>query len=120
MTLEAVLLLCIRRVLDFQALWNQCCMAHSGSNGIANTSMSNETSKQMQRLFSDRRFGTRWIVGDGVDIGCGNDPLSELADFFPLMKSLRTWGLRDGDAMFVMTAQGRVKPIDDLTAKLDD
>lgn len=63
--------------------------------------MANETSKQMMRRCSDRRFATRWIVGDGIDIGCGPDPLSKLADFFPLMRSLRPWDMPDGDAMLM-------------------
>ncbi len=61
--------------------------------------MANETSKQMLRRSSDRRFATRWIIGHGIDIGCGPDPLSNLSDFFPLMKSLKPWDISDGDAM---------------------
>lgn len=64
--------------------------------------MANETSKQMLRRSSDRRFATRWIVGDGIDIGCGPDPLSKLSDFFPLMKSLKPWDMPDGDAMLML------------------
>ena len=63
--------------------------------------MANETTKQMVRRSSDRRFSTRWIIGDGIDIGCGPDPLSKLADYFPLMKSLRPWDLPDGDAILM-------------------
>lgn len=63
--------------------------------------MAHETSKQMLRRSADRRFSTRWIIGDGIDIGCGPDPLSRLSDFFPLMKSLRPWDLADGDAMLM-------------------
>ncbi|MRW85659.1 methyltransferase domain-containing protein [Pseudoduganella sp. FT26W] len=61
--------------------------------------MANETSKQMARRSTDRRFVTRWFVGHGIDIGCGPDPLSKFADFLPLMKSLRPWDMPDGDAM---------------------
>lgn len=63
--------------------------------------MANETSKQMLRRCADRRFATRWIKGHGIDIGCGPDPLSNLADYFPLMSSLRPWDLPDGDAMLM-------------------
>ncbi len=63
--------------------------------------MSNETSKQMQRRSVDHRFATRWIRGDGIDIGCGPDPLSNFSEYFPLMKSLRPWDLPDGDAMLM-------------------
>lgn len=61
----------------------------------------NEASKQMLRRSGDHRFATRWIVGEGVDIGCGPDPLSKLAHYFPLMRSLRPWDLPDGDAMLM-------------------
>ena len=63
--------------------------------------MANETSKQMLRRSSDRRFATRWFVGTGIDIGSGPDPLSNLADFLPLLKSVRPWDLEDGDAMLM-------------------
>ncbi|PXW22422.1 tetratricopeptide repeat protein [Paraburkholderia caballeronis] len=65
--------------------------------------MANETSKQMFRRSSDRRYFTRWLVGDGIDVGCGPDPLSNLSDFFPLMRSVRGWDLPDGDAMLMET-----------------
>lgn len=63
--------------------------------------MANETSKQMLRRSSDRRFATRWIIGHGIDIGCGPDPLSNLSDFFPLMKSLKPWDIANGDPMIM-------------------
>jgi tetratricopeptide (TPR) repeat protein len=67
--------------------------------------MANESSKQMIRRSADRRFSTRWIVGSGIDIGCGSDPLTKLRDFFPLMTSLKPWDLDDGDAMLMNTEQ---------------
>src|ERR1700726_4280963 len=63
--------------------------------------MANETTKQMVRRSSDRRFSTRWIIGDGIDIGWGPDPLLNLADFFPLVKALRPRDLPDGDAILM-------------------
>ena len=61
--------------------------------------MANESTKQMMRRSSDRRYATRWVIGSGIDIGAGPDPLSKLADFFPLMTGLKAWDLEDGDAM---------------------
>lgn len=60
-----------------------------------------ETSKAFMRRSADRRFATRWFVGIGIDIGAGNDPLSKLQSFFPLIKHIRTWDINDGDAMLM-------------------
>ena len=68
--------------------------------------MANETSKQMLRRSTDHRFMTRWIVGDGIDIGCGPDPLTRLGFYFPLMRSVREWDLPDGDACFMAGVAG--------------
>jgi SAM-dependent methyltransferase len=66
--------------------------------------MANETSKQVMRRMVDRRYSQKWIVGNGIDIGCGQDPLSNLSDYFPLMKNLKPWDLVDGDAMLMSSA----------------
>ncbi|TWB37192.1 tetratricopeptide repeat protein [Nitrospirillum pindoramense] len=63
--------------------------------------MADETTKQMLRRAADGRFARRWIVGEGIDIGCGPDPLGKLKDYFPLMTSTRPWDLPDGDAMLM-------------------
>lgn len=58
-----------------------------------------ETSKSLIRRSYDKRYATRWLVGDGIDIGSGNDPLSRYTSLFPLMKDVRSWDMIDGDAM---------------------
>lgn len=63
--------------------------------------MADETTKQMLRRAADGRFARRWIVGEGIDIGCGPDPLGKLKDYFPLMTGARPWDLPDGDAMLM-------------------
>ena len=63
--------------------------------------MTNETSKQFFRRSRDMRYASRWIVGNGIDIGSGDDPLSKLAPHFPLLKSVRDYDLPDGDAMLM-------------------
>ncbi|RZT38472.1 methyltransferase domain-containing protein [Cupriavidus agavae] len=61
----------------------------------------NEASKAIARRIHDVRFATRYFVGDGIDIGAGNDPVSLYAELFPGMRSLRAWDLPDGDAQLL-------------------
>ncbi|MFT6581929.1 MAG: SAM-dependent methyltransferase [Alphaproteobacteria bacterium] len=51
----------------------------------------------MRRL-NEPNFITRYFLGDGVDIGGAPDPLSMYAELFPMMRSVRVWDLKDGDA----------------------
>lgn len=60
-----------------------------------------ETSKSLMRRSYDKRFATRWLVGNGIDIGAGADPLSHYPFMLPLMRSLRAWDVPDGDAMLM-------------------
>ncbi len=63
--------------------------------------MAHETSKQATRRSADRRCATRWMRGKGIDIGCGYDSLANLVSFFPLITSVRSWDLPDGDGMLM-------------------
>ena len=63
-----------------------------------------ETSKAVIRRLQDTRFVNTYFVGDGIDIGCGDDPISKYANQFPLMTSLKTWDLPDGDAQKMASA----------------
>lgn len=56
-----------------------------------------ETSKAVMRRNFDRRFATNYFVGDGIDVGCGGDSIWNYREFYPLMKSCRSWDLQDGD-----------------------
>jgi SAM-dependent methyltransferase len=60
-----------------------------------------ELSKSIQRRLHDSNFIRRYFVGNGVDIGGKPDPLSLYSEFFPLLKSVKTWDLEDGDAQFM-------------------
>ena len=60
-----------------------------------------ECSKSVARRLADSRFVRRYFKGDGVDIGGAPDPLALYAELFPLMTSVRTWDLEDGDAQFM-------------------
>jgi SAM-dependent methyltransferase len=60
-----------------------------------------ENSKSVLRRLADSNYGRRYLVGDGVDIGGKPDPLALYREFFPLMRSVRTWDMEDGDAQFM-------------------
>lgn len=57
-----------------------------------------ELSKSVMRRLHDSRFATKYFVGDGIDIGCGSDPLVMYHEMFPLMRSCRSWDQKEGDA----------------------
>lgn len=57
-----------------------------------------EQSKAAKRRHSDGAFLSRYFVGDGIDIGGAPDPLAQYIGVFPLLKSVRTWDVTDGDA----------------------
>lgn len=50
-------------------------------------------------------FVRRYFCGTGLDIGGKPDPLSLYAELFPLMKSVKTWDLEDGDAQYLHGVQ---------------
>ena len=58
----------------------------------------NETSKSIFNKIKDSRYATRYLIGNGIDIGSGPVNLNEYREFFPLMKSCRAWDVPDGDA----------------------
>lgn len=60
-----------------------------------------ETSKALIRRLHDIRFANTYFTGSGIDIGCGDDPLSKYTQQFPLMTALRPWDLADGDAQLM-------------------
>jgi SAM-dependent methyltransferase len=56
-----------------------------------------ECSKSIARRLADTRFIRKYFHGRGVDIGGKPDPLVLYREFFPLMESVKTWDLEDGD-----------------------
>ncbi len=62
-----------------------------------------ESSKSIFHKIKDSRYATRYLKGHGIDIGAGEDPLSQYAEFFPLMQSCRAWDIGDGDAEMMAT-----------------
>lgn len=60
-----------------------------------------ETSKSILRRIFDQRFATRYLVGDGIDIGSGADSVGNYGPLFPQIRSVRPWDVPDGDAMLM-------------------
>lgn len=60
-----------------------------------------ESSKSVLRRVHDSRFATRYLVGEGIDIGAGSDPISLYSEIFPLMGFVREWDLQDADAQLL-------------------
>lgn len=60
-----------------------------------------ESSKSIARRIHDIRFTNRYFVGDGIDVGAGDDSLSNYNHLFPSMKSCRDWDMQDGDAQYL-------------------
>lgn len=60
-----------------------------------------EASKSIFFRLKDSRYATRYLRGDGIDIGAGKDSLGQYYEFFPLMTSIRSWDLEDGDAQYM-------------------
>jgi SAM-dependent methyltransferase len=57
-----------------------------------------ESSKSIFHKLRDSRYATRYLVGDGIDIGAGEDGIQVYYEFFPLMRTCRAWDKPDGDA----------------------
>lgn len=63
--------------------------------------MSNETSKSVLRRLHDVRYATRYFIGNGIDIGAGEDSLAKHTSFFPLVTHIKSWDVDDGDAQYM-------------------
>jgi SAM-dependent methyltransferase len=60
-----------------------------------------ECSKSIPRRLLDTAYVSRYFTGVGIDIGGRPDPLSLYQELFPLMESVQTWDLEDGDAQYL-------------------
>lgn len=60
-----------------------------------------ESTKAVARRNFDRRFATMYFVGDGIDVGCGQDTIANYREFYPLMGNVRAWDQPDGDGMLL-------------------
>jgi len=62
-----------------------------------------EQSKAAKRRFDDGNFHNRYFIGEGIDIGCGEDNLGRLGHVFRGIRSVRGWDMPDGDAQYLAT-----------------
>jgi len=60
-----------------------------------------EQSKSAKRRFYDGNFLTKYFVGDGIDIGCGDDSISKYISSFKFINSVKSWDKIDGDAQYL-------------------
>jgi SAM-dependent methyltransferase len=63
----------------------------------------NETSKSALRRSRDPAFVQCYFVGEGLDIGAGNDPLSAHAHLFPRVRNVKSWS--EGDVVHMKGMQ---------------
>jgi SAM-dependent methyltransferase len=57
--------------------------------------------RSIARRLASPRFASEYFVGDGLDVGAGDDGLARFIPLFPGMRSVREWDLADGDAQFL-------------------
>ena len=57
-----------------------------------------EQTKAAKRRYCDGAFHSRFFVGSGLDIGGEPDSLAKYLGVFALLRSVRTWDRKDGDA----------------------
>ena len=60
----------------------------------------NEQTKARNRRTQDSRFRDRFFVGEGIDVGSGDDPLLP-SILYPNIAGVRAWDLPQGDAQYM-------------------
>jgi SAM-dependent methyltransferase len=65
-----------------------------------------ESTKSVARRLKDSRFASRYLTGNGIDIGGKPDPLSLHLAVFPNISSVKIWDLEDGDAQYMNGVPG--------------
>jgi len=63
--------------------------------------MTHETTKARLRRLPDERFINQYFVGDGIDIGCGDDSLGKHKSTYTKINEVKAWDLPDGDAQLM-------------------
>lgn len=63
--------------------------------------MGQEATKACKRRKFDSVFADFYFVGDGIDLGCGDDCIIQHKDEFPKMLSCKAYDIEDGDAQYV-------------------
>lgn len=59
------------------------------------------TSMSINRRLMDARFSSRWLVGNGLDIGGGPDSIGIYKSLFPLMGTVTVYDIPQGDAQYL-------------------
>jgi hypothetical protein len=59
------------------------------------------TCMSLHRRLHDARFATRWLVGQGLDIGGGQDSIGLYGGLFPRMQSVTVYDRPQGDAQYL-------------------
>ncbi|MDR5741954.1 class I SAM-dependent methyltransferase [Caballeronia sp. LZ029] len=59
----------------------------------------------INRRLLDARFGNRWLVGKGLDIGGGNDSIALYRALFPRIESVTVYEWAQGDAQYLENVQ---------------
>lgn len=59
------------------------------------------TSIAMQRRLADHRYGNRYFVGYGIDVGGRRDPLLAFKEFLPRCQNIVPYDIREGSAQLL-------------------
>ena len=59
------------------------------------------TCLSLNRRLQDARFGNRWLVGRGIDVGAGPDSISLYRALFPQIQSVTVYDWAQGDAQYL-------------------
>lgn len=87
--------------------WGQCDMETNILAGdlthraVLSTGVPGTTCMSINRRLMDARFSTRWLVGDGLDIGGGNDSIGVYKSLFPAIKTVTIFDIEQGDAQYL-------------------
>ena len=65
--------------------------------------MSFEMRKSVIRRLNDSRFLREYFKGNGIDIGAGSDSFDAYKELFPLVNSVASWDIENGDAQYLST-----------------
>ena len=60
-----------------------------------------EQSKSAKRRYNNGNFHTKYFVGNGIDVGCGNDSMFSYINDFAKLKWVSNWDIDDGDAQYL-------------------
>jgi predicted SAM-dependent methyltransferase len=64
-----------------------------------------ESSKSSRRRYHNGNFIAKYFVGNGLDVGCGPDPLEQYKQQYPLIKTMKNWDIQDGDAQYLESVE---------------